>query len=153
MTDIVERDKAGKWLKPPKGGRRPGPSRAEVISDYIEPHAKEILDKMISLAKLGDGKSAQLVLERLAPIAKQDSERTIVPGFSAAGTLEQKASAVLEAIAGGAISAEAGERLLRCLDIYGRAVKQDEIEARLAAVEAGHVLVKPADVIDNEPGA
>lgn len=154
VTDgMVERDKAGKWLKPPRGGRRPGPSRADRIAAYLEPDLTAVLDKLRGLALLGDPKSLALYLSYLAPVAKADSERVSLPALATARTLEEKCQVVIAAVGDGAISAEAGERLLRLIQTYATAVKTDELEARLAAVEQGKVLVRPTHVVDNETGA
>lgn len=120
-----------------KGGRTPGPSRAERLAEAIEPHIPDIIAKAIELAKLGDPQAQKLILERYAPIAKQDAERVIVDGFATAPTLELKAQAVMVAVASGQVTAEAGERLLRTLDAYARVVVADDHEKRLQAIEAG----------------
>jgi len=53
------------------------------------------------------------------------------------------ATAILAAVADGEISAEAGDRLLRMLDTYGKAVVLDEHERRLQAIE-GSKTINPA---------
>lgn len=136
-----------------RGGRPVGPSRAERLADAIEPHIPAILAKAIELAALGDPASMKLVLERFAPIAKQDGERVIVEGFATAPTLELKAQAVMVAVADGSVTAEAGERLLRTLDAYARVVVADDHEKRLAAIEQRGTTTKAVTVIDAESGA
>ncbi|QDF96789.1 hypothetical protein CJ010_09735 [Azoarcus sp. DD4] len=134
-----------------KGGRTPGPSRAERLAEAIEPHIPDIIAKAIELAKLGDPASQKLILERYAPIAKQDAERVIVEGFASAPTLELKAQAVMSAVASGQVTAEAGERLLRTLDAYARVVVADDHEKRLQAIEAGRNAPKPV-TLDHDTG-
>ncbi|MFM9915282.1 MAG: hypothetical protein ACKVOX_05700 [Rhizobacter sp.] len=139
MTDITRAD-GGRFVagQAPKSPGRPiGPSRAEQIAAYLEPHKQAVLDKAIELAKLGDPQSMKLVLERLAPIPKQDSERVSIPGFSDAGTLQAKAEAVLAAAASGHCSAEAAQKLLSVLDMYARAITATDHEKRLQAIESG----------------
>lgn len=134
-----------------KGGRTPGPSRAERLAAAIEAHVPDIIAKAIELAKLGDPQAQKLILERYAPIAKQDSERVIVDGFATAPTLELKAQAVMIAVANGQVTAEAGERLLRTLDAYARVVVADDHEKRLQAIEAGRSAPKPV-TLDHATG-
>lgn len=137
----------GHGLKSP--GRPQGPSRAEQIALYLEPHRKAVLDKAIELAKAGDPQSMKLVLERLAPIPRQDAERVTIPGFAEAATLQEKAQAVIQAAASGHCSAEAAERLLRVLDVYSRAIVADEHERRLQALEHGRGGPMPrSEVVD-----
>ena len=135
-----------------RGGRRPGPSRAERLAAAIEPHIPAILAKALDLAVQGDPHSMKLVLERYAPIAKQDGERVVVDGFATAPTLELKAQAVMLAVANGQVTAEAGERLLRTLDAYARVVVADDHEKRLQAMELGRSTPKPV-TIDHATGA
>ncbi|MDH4466163.1 MAG: hypothetical protein QE290_19215 [Acidovorax sp.] len=134
-----------------KGGRTPGPSRAERLAEFIEPHIPKIITKALELAALGDPQAQRLILERYAPIAKQDGERVIVDGFATAPTLELKAQAVLIAVANGQVTADAGERLLRTLDAYARVVVADDHEKRLKAIEDGRGGPKPL-TIDGRTG-
>lgn len=150
----TDRDSAGLFkpghsVKSP--GRPVGPSRAERLAEAIDPHIPEILQKAIELAKLGDPHSMKLVLERFAPIAKQDGERVVVDGFASAPTLELKAQAVMAAVANGQVTAEAGERLLRTLDAYARVVVADDHEKRLQAIEASRAAPKPV-TLDHDTG-
>lgn len=136
MSDDSTRDGAGRWLVPPKSPGRPrGPSAAEQMQLYLEPHRREILDKAISLAKAGDPVSLRLILDRISPIPKQDSERVHVPGLKEASTFSAKCEAVITAVADGVVSAEAGERVLRLLDVYRKAHETDALEARIATLE------------------
>lgn len=151
---MTDRDSAGLFkpghaVKSP--GRPVGPSRAERLATSIEPHMPEIIQKAIDLAKQGDPASMKLLLERYAPIAKQDGERVVVDGFASAPTLEHKAQAVMVAVASGQVTAEAGERLLRTLDAYARVVVADDHEKRLQAIEAGRSAPKPV-TLDNGTG-
>lgn len=148
----VVRQPDGRFIKPPRSPGRPvGPSRAERLAEAIEPHIPRIIEKALELAALGDPHSMKLVLERYAPIAKQDGERVVVDGFASAPTLELKAQAVMTAVASGHVTAEAGERLLRTLDAYARVVVADDHEKRLQAVEAGRAAPKPI-TLDHQTG-
>jgi hypothetical protein len=139
----------GHMVKSP--GRPVGPSRAERLAEAIEPHIPAVLEKAVELAKLGDPASMKLVLERFAPIAKQDGERVIVAGFATAPTLELKAQAVMLAVADGSVTAEAGERLLRTLDAYARVVVADDHEKRLVAIEQNRMTMLPPAITVDEP--
>lgn len=145
MTDttdtlLAERTPDGKFL-PGHSVRSPGmvggASRAERVAAYVEPHIKDVLDKAIDLAKKGDPQSMRLILERFAPLAKQDAERVTVPGLSQATTLEEKANAVIAAAAEGHISAEAAGKLLGVLRDYASTITATDHERRLKAIEEG----------------
>jgi hypothetical protein len=131
-------------------GRPRGPSAAEEIRALIEPHKAEIIAKAVELAKMGDPVSLRLCLDRLAPTPRQEAEKVVVPGLKEAATLQEKATAILAAVADGEISAEAGDRLLRMLDTYGKAVVLDEHERRLQAIE-GSKTINPALPYEDTP--
>lgn len=153
VTDgMVDRAEGGKFAKghSVRGGRHAGPSASERIAAYIRPHEQAVLDKAIELAKMGDPRSMQIVLERLAPIVRQESEKVMVPGFAAAGTVQDKAEAVLQAVADGQISADAGQKMLAMIDVYNRTVTAADFEQRLQAIESGRTLVQPGTLIDSE---
>ncbi|KWW37669.1 hypothetical protein [Cupriavidus metallidurans] len=138
ILDPTPRGEAGRFLPgqaPKSPGRPRGPSAADQIRTLIEPHKAEIIAKAVELAKAGDPASLRLCLERLAPVPRPEAEKVVVPGLREAPTLQAKATAILAAVADGQISAEAGDKLLRMLDTYGKAVVLDEHERRLQAIE------------------
>lgn len=151
MTDETTRQPDGKWITPPKSPGRPvGPTRAERVAAYVEPHIQKVLDKAIELAAAGDPASMKLILERFSPLARADDERVNVPGFANAPSLEAKSAAVMQAIASGEISAAAGQRLLQALETHVRVVTAGDVEARLAALERG---TPKTITVDNATGA
>lgn len=135
---------AGHSIKSP--GRPRGPSASEQIRALIEPHKEAIIAKAVELAKMGDPVSLRLCLERLAPSPRPEAEKVIVPGLKEAATLQDKATAILSAVADGGISAEAGDKLLRMLDTFGKAIVLDEHDRRLRAIEG-----KTINTIDPTP--
>lgn len=117
-----------------KGGRTPGPSRAERIARRLEPHLEDTLKKLAELAKAGDPRSAELLLRYVAPPPK-DAERVRVPGLSDAPTLRGKAELIVDAVAAGAVTVEAGQRLLAVIADLGRVIALDDLEKRIKALE------------------
>lgn len=146
---VTGRLQAGHAVRP---AHRGGPSEAELIRKKLAPHREAILDKVIDLALQGDPRSAELAMKYLAPPAKPDSERIAVPGLATAVTFAEKCTAVISAVSDGSISAEAGERVLRLLDVYRKAHETDALEARIAMLETQRTVTTaptvPADVVD-----
>lgn len=139
----VIRDESGRWIVPPKGGRPKGLTHSDKIRLLLEPEREKLVGKLLELAFSDDPltRSAQvraieLAMSRLGPPPKADEERVVVPGFAEAETLQEKAEAVIQAAATGAISANAAQKLLAVLDAYNRAIKTTDLERRLKAVEA-----------------
>jgi len=144
QTREVVRDDRGRWLVPPKSPGRPkGSSQSELVRKLIEPHRERLISRALELTKSEDPFAAanalRICLERLAPAPKQESEHVHVPGLAEAETFTDKCKAVLAAVSTGEISAEAGERLLRLVDVYRKAIATDDHEARLAALEGRKV--------------
>lgn len=126
-------------------------TQGDLIRAYLETRRGAMLTKLADLAEQGDARSLQIALSYLSPVARPDSERVVIPGFKDAKTLTEKAEAVIAAIATGHCSAEAGERLLRVLDVFSRAIVADDHEKRLAAIEAGKKPVALVERIEPEP--
>lgn len=135
----------------PRDRWHPGkPTQAELIKQKLEPHREAVLEKAIDLARLGDPKAMQLVLQYLAPPARPEGERFNIPRLAHATTLQERADAIIEAVASAAISAETGAVALGLLEKYSKLIVVDDHERRLAALEGrapGAVVidVSPAD--------
>lgn len=130
-------------------GRPRGTGEADKIRKHLEPKKQAVLDKLSELAQAGDGRAQETFLRYFSPGARQEDEKVFVAGFATAPTLEEKAAAVMTAIAAGEISAAAGQRLLQSLELYTRIVTASDLEQRLKALERG---VPQPVTIDNTGG-
>lgn len=161
--DSPTRGADGKFLAGAKSanpaGRPRGLSHSEKVRVLLEPHRETLIERSLALTQSDDPHASvqalKLCLQRLAPIPKDEAERVYVPGLSGAATFSEKCEAVIKAVADGDISAEAGERLLRLLDIYRRALAHDELERRVAALEGRKIAAlelsaNSADADDSE---
>ena len=135
-TTDVPRTADGRWLKPPRGRPR-GTGETDKARKFLEPKREAVLTKLAELAEAGDGKAQALFLSFFSSGARPEDEKVVVPGFADAPSLAGKASAVMEAIAAGEISATAGQRLLQTLETFSRVVTASDLEARLQALERG----------------
>ncbi len=153
MNDQVERAEGGQFLpgRAPKSPGRPKgrQSAAEQVRALIEPHRVDIIAKAVELAKLGDPQALKLCLERLAPTPRPEAEKVAVPGLAEAITLKAKAEAIMTAVGRGEVSAEAGDKLLRMLDTYSKAVVLTEMEQRLASIEGRQPRQIPTLFVDD----
>lgn len=155
----VLRDERGRLLPGTKGlpgaGRRTGLSHAEKVRILLEPHREALIGRALSLTQSPDPFAAanalRICLERLAPAPKQEAEKIEVPGLAEAATFTDKCTAVINAVAAGEISAEAGERVLRLLDVYRRAHETDSLARRVAALESQRAPVTIDAPLDDVP--
>jgi hypothetical protein len=138
-----------------KGGRPKGSSQSELVRKLIEPHRAALIERALKLTESTDpfavANGLRICLERLAPAPKQESEKVHVDGLAEATTFAGKCDAVIRAVSQGEISAEAGERVLRLLDVYRRAHETDALEARMAALEAALKAGGAPVIIDAPP--
>jgi hypothetical protein len=126
------------------------------IRKLIEPERDAIVQRLIETAKGGTKeavRAAEILLDRLAAKPRPTAELVRIEGLAQATTLQAKADAVVLAVARGEVSADAGRAVLQMLDTYSRAIKADELEARLRALEGrpGRVVeaaASPAPVTD-----
>lgn len=119
------------------------PAPGDAIRDQLEADRHEIVAKLISLAKAGDGRSIETALKWLAPTAKQDAERIYVAGLREAPTVKDKSLAILNAVSRGEISVEAGEKVQRMLALHTQAVTITDMAEQIEALKAGRVLPLP----------
>jgi hypothetical protein len=141
MTDVVPRDDGGKFLPGGPGGpgRPRGLTQSEKVRALLEPHREQLVSRVLALTQHADPFAAanalRIALERLAPAPKQEPEKVVVPGLSEAATFSDKCQTIVAAVGAGDISAESGERLLRMIDVYRRAVEVDDLVRRIVALE------------------
>ncbi len=91
--------------------------RAE-LRGLLEPHAKEIVEKLIESAKAGDPAALRLCVERLIPRVKPDTGINFeLPegGIEAGDNMLTIANRVTEAVAGGLLTIEEAERFTEFL--------------------------------------
>ncbi|WP_258152873.1 MULTISPECIES: DUF5681 domain-containing protein [unclassified Pseudomonas] len=152
MTEVVQPE----WLKgyqpvtapPPgnpkwqKGMKSPNPAgRPKGISDKraklaqrMLDDAQGIVDRMIAQALEGDPQAANLILSRVMPALRAQSEK-VEFDFDASASVTEQAEAVLQAISEGKVAPDVGKQILEGIStLYG--IKQiAELESRLQALE------------------
>lgn len=120
-------------------GKKPGTRHraTTMVLALLETGAKEITEAVISAAKAGDIAAAKLVLDRLCPPAR---ERHIalpcLPDTSTAAGISAASVAVLEAVSSGELTPGEGATLSGILEARRKALETEELEARIAALEA-----------------
>jgi hypothetical protein len=100
----------------------------------LEPHADELLAQAVEMAKAGDVAVLTFLLGRAMPTPKPETApiEVALPD----GSLTQKAEALVAAAASGALPASTAAELLSGLATVAKLREVDELEARIAALEA-----------------
>lgn len=127
------------WKKgmpsPNKNGRPRGVlDRRTKVTQALMDDAPKVARVVIDAALAGDVQAAGLVLSRVAPALRAQTER-VEFDFDASASVTEQAEAVLQAIADGKVAPDVGKQILEGIStLYG--IKQiAELEARLQALE------------------
>jgi hypothetical protein len=101
----------------------------------MEQGLEAIVAAVLQTAEDGNMKAAQLILDRLVPI---DSERPVcfpMRRIQSSQDAREAAADVLAAVAAGALTIDAAERVMKLLGDFIKTYAPQEFEARLAALE------------------
>jgi hypothetical protein len=135
------RDEYGRWRKGyapnPKG--RPQGSRHRTtlaIEALLEGEAEALTRKAIDMAMNGDVVALRLCLERAAPLRKGRPVVVDLPPIDTAKDIVGAVGAIVGAVGEGVLTPEEGQTFASILDMHRRAIETQELEARLATIEA-----------------
>ena len=116
-------------------GRAPGSGEVAKLRATIAEHVPALVAVLVERALGGDVGAARLLLERVIPPLKAAEEAA--PLALPDGTLTEQGRAVLGAVAAGELAPGQGAALLAAIGTLARVVEVDELERRIAALEAG----------------
>lgn len=100
--------------------------------------AGKIVKRLQQAALAGDVQAARTLLERALPVHRASAAPVEVPGLADAPDLTGKAQAVLAAVADGSIPPDLGAQLVTAIGTVARVAEVDELQRRIAALEATH---------------
>ena len=132
--------RAGRWKPGESGnpsGKPPGSGELQRLRAAIGEHVPEIINQLVNAARGGDIQAARLILERVLPPVKaiEQAQAINLPD----GTLTEQGRAVLGAVAAGELAPGQGAALLGALGTLAKLGEADELERRIAALEARNV--------------
>ncbi|RRS00047.1 hypothetical protein EIP75_22865 [Aquabacterium soli] len=115
-------------------GRPAGSGEVARVRAAMSANLPRIIEALEARALEGDTGAARLLLERtVAPLkAVEFSQAVAMPGDG----LAEKGRAVIEAMSAGQLSTEQGGGMLDALAKLAKLIEADEMERRLAALEA-----------------
>lgn len=130
------RDKGGRWRKGTSGNPGGRAGEANRLRAQIAEAVPAIIENLTAQALAGDVQACRLLLERCLPALKSEAQTVEVPGM-AAGSLTERAQAILTTAAGGNLSPDTAAQLVAAVGALARVVEISELEERIAALEAG----------------
>jgi hypothetical protein len=110
-------------------GRTPGiVDKRTQFRKLLEPHAPEIVAKLIEMAKEGEPTAMRLVVERLIPRVKDAPITFDLPegDIGNAETLFKIGLNVIKGVAGGAITPEEAHKVASLLGVYQKVILEAE---------------------------
>jgi len=117
-------------------GRPAGTGEIAKLRAAIAEHVPSIISNLKDAALSGDVSAARLLLERVIPPVKASEEaaQLALPD----GSLTEQGRAVVAAVAAGDLAPGQGAALLASLGTLAKLTEADELERRIAALEAQH---------------
>ena len=97
--------------------------------------ADGIVDAIVARALEGDIGAASLILSRVIPALKAQTEKVEFE-FDASAPISEQVEAVLGAISAGALAPDVGKGLIEAIGLLSQMRATEQLEARITALEA-----------------
>jgi hypothetical protein len=142
VAENTQEKQRGRPFQPGQSGNPAGKPRgarhaALLALDAIGAEgAQDVLRKVVEDAKGGDMRAAEILLKRLWPERKGRPINVELPAMETPGDLVKAVGAVTNAVAQGDITPEEGQALAGIIETHRRAIETEDLERRLAAIEA-----------------
>ena len=118
----------------PRGTRHKATQAALAL---LEGEAKALSRKAIEMALAGDSVALRLCLDRIAPPRKDVPLTFKLPRMLKGADAAKAAGAVLSAVADGDLTPFEGVQIMGLIETFRKMLETCELEARVAALEAG----------------
>jgi hypothetical protein len=115
----------------PRGSR----NKRAAFLELLEIYGPELIKQCQILALKGDPTALRLCIERLLPPCKAPNSRFRLPPVRTAEDLVKALPQLMQAVAGGRLSAQEGEAIARMIDGQWRAIEAEQFDARLRKLE------------------
>jgi transcription elongation factor len=105
----------------------------------MEKNAESITQTVIEAAKSGDLTAARMILDRLAPHAKERPVSVDLPDTSTVEGINAAQQAILQAVAAGDLLPGEGTALAGIVEARRKSIETLQLDLRIAALEARNV--------------
>jgi len=117
----------------PKGRPKGARDKRTELRSLLEPHAKDLVEKVVELAKGGDTTAIRLCLERLIPPIRAQDQSIILDDMN--GGLTAQGKKIILAMGNGELSPSDASTMLQALASQARLSEVDELERRVSKLE------------------
>ena len=133
---MTERTPQGRFVKGQSGNPAGRPKSASTaLREQLSEHGVAVVDKVVEAAVAGDMTACKLVLDRISPALKATAAPVSIELPENAG-LAGTASAFVEAASDGRLPPDVAATLVQAVSGLAKIEEIDELERRLAALEA-----------------
>ena len=132
------RNDKGQFVKGVSGNPA-GKPRGSTLRGLIAERGEGVIEQVLAAAEQGDMQACKLILERLVPAHKPESQ-PVSFSLDTAKPLREQAAQIMAEISQGALPADQGCALLNSLTAVARIAELEEMEQRLATLEASYGL-------------
>ncbi len=121
----------------PNGRPKGAISKRTQLAKLLEPHAEELINKAVELAKAGDIQALRFCLERLIPKPKDEGVELHLTDcdFNSSEGLLKFSNRILTAASNGEISPEQAQKLFNIVQVQGNVIYLERINPRLDELE------------------
>ena len=127
-----------KWVpgmhSPNPSGRPKGSTSKSQLLERMLVDADDIVDAVVAKALEGDTGAASLILSRVLPSLKAQTEK-VQFDFDTAAPVSQQVEAVLAAVSRGIIAPDVGKQIIDGIGSLSQIRAAEELEARIIALE------------------
>jgi hypothetical protein len=116
----------------PRGSRN---ATTILFDELLKDNAKELIEKVIEMAKGGDGPALRLCIDRLTPPRKDRPVWFELPKMNEARDAVKASACIVEAVAAGELTPCEASELSKVVDSYARSLQTVEFEKRLSILE------------------
>lgn len=118
-------------------GRPPGAKNrtTELVIEMMSDNYKSVVQAVIDAAKGGDMQACRIVMERLAPPARERPVSIELPDSSTPEGIELAQSAILTAVGAGDLLPGEGATISTLIENRRRSIETVELEQRITALE------------------
>lgn len=120
----------------PAGRPKGTNDKRNALRSLLDPHAAELVRRLVDMARGGDMAAMRLVIERLIPPVRENKLDVEIPDVVDMAACSVAQAKILSAVACGELFPTEGEALSGLVENRRKSLEANELEARIAALEA-----------------
>ncbi len=127
--------KDGKGVSGNPAGRPPGKTATQKVQSALNDGSLAVAQKVLEAAKAGDMTAAGMVLQRVSPALRSQSQ-TVQFDFDPSLPIARQVEQVLAAVAAGEVPADLGQTIIASIGTLSTVRANEELEQRIIQLEA-----------------